>query len=134
MRKIQKYTLWQWLFTLLLVINTASVLDVSAQSASSIPENVKNMKFDTKAGLPGSITEGTQPDFAGKVIAIMLQLVATVAIVVMIYGGVRMMMAQGSDTGIKKGQGAFLQAIIGTLIVLVAYILVSFIQTLVTTA
>jgi hypothetical protein len=116
---------------LLLCLNTAVLVYADANE-------ITNMKFDTCKTLPrsaGCPTPTSTPSdltgFAGKAIGIMLQLVAVLGIAVAIYGGFRMIISQGNDTGIKKGTSAFTQAIIGIVIVLLAYVMISFIQGLI---
>jgi len=116
---------------LLLCFNTAVLVYADANE-------ITNMKFDTCKTLPKtagcSTPASTPPDltsFAGKTIGIMLQLVAVLGIAVAVYGGFRMIISQGNDTGIKKGTKAFMDAIIGIVIVLLAYVIISFIQGLI---
>jgi hypothetical protein len=117
---------------LLLCFNTAVLVYADANE-------ITNMKFDTCKTLPGSAgcsttgtgQPGTLSTFAGKAIGIMLQLVAVLGIAVAVYGGFRMIISQGNDTKIQKGTRAFTEAIIGIVIVLLAYVMISFIQGLI---
>ena len=117
------------------------VCDLDCGPDPAPPSNsdaITNMKFDTCKNLPGTAgcptptsTPSDITNFAGKAIGIMLQLVASIGIAVAVYGGFRMITSQGNDTGIKKGTSAFTQAIIGIVIVLLAYVMISFIQGLI---
>lgn len=109
-----------------------------------LSEQLKNQKFDTCGGLPGSVgcapsgspsgNNKTLLDFAATIIATMLKLLASVGVAVAIFGGIRMMTSTGNDQGIKKGQAAFVNAIIGIVIVLTSYIVISFVQGLITSS
>lgn len=94
--------------------------------------NVRDMTFNTHDYLPNSAGDTNLSDFAGRVISIMLKLLASVGIAVMVFGGFKMITSQGNDTGLKKGQSAFMQAFVGIMIVLFAYIIISFVEGVIT--
>ena len=62
-------------------------------------------------------------DFLSKVIG-------TVAIILVIIGGALMLVSEGDDNKIQKGKTILTQAIIGLIIALSSYILVTFVQSL----
>lgn len=100
----------------------------------------KDMKFDTVSAFPGSFGakpgqkagEGATLDqVAGRAISLMLQLMATVGIAVCIFGAYRMVTSMGNSGTLKKGQDAFLNAAIGTIVILLSYVIVAFIRDLI---
>lgn len=124
--------------------STSSGDTTTSSPGKTLSDTLKNQTFKTCEGLPGSVgcgSNGTSSgkdktllDFAGTVIATMLKLLASVGVAVAIFGGVRMITSTGNDQGIKKGQAAFVNAIIGIVIVLVSYLVISFVQGIITSS
>lgn len=105
-----------------------------------LADKALNMTFDTRNSFPGSFgaKEGQKPgegatldQVAGRVISLMLQLMATVGIAVCIFGAYRMVTSMGNSGTLKKGQDAFLNAAIGTIVILLSYVIVAFIRDLI---
>lgn len=90
-------------------------------------------QFDTGKALPGSNQSENLIDFAGKLMGMLLKLVASIGIVVVIYGGIKMMTSQGNSTGVDKGKKAITEAIVGIILVFISYLIISFIQDLMLT-
>ncbi len=119
--------------TLFLLINLSGVLEVSAENSTT--NSMKSYTFPTtgdKNALPGANEAEDLTKFGGKVISTMLKLVASVGIAILIYNGIRMILSQGNDSKLKNAQGGFMKAIIGVIIVLFAYVMISFIEGLLT--
>jgi len=101
-----------------------------------VAEQATKMQFRTRVAFPGSFGTGegqqqsqtTLDGVFGKVISLMLRLLATLGIVVCIFGSWRMMTAMGNSGNLKKGQEAFMNAIIGIVIVLLSYVIVALVR------
>jgi hypothetical protein len=120
------------------ILSCASL--VSAQTQDLADQVGKDMTFDTRDAFPGSfgakpgqkVGEGATLDqVAGRVISLMLQLMATLGIAVCIFGSYRMVTSMGNSGTLKKGQDAFLNAAIGTIIILLSYVIVAFVRDLI---
>lgn len=64
------------------------------------------------------------------VIRIGLIFAGVVAVIMMMVGGYQMLLSRGDPTGFKKGRSTVTQAIIGLLVVMLAYVIVQFITNL----
>lgn len=135
-----KTTLQSGLLALLLLCGlVASTPHVFAQNATpDLADQALNMKFDTTKAFPGSfgskkgqLEKKTLDDVAGRVISLMLQLLATVGIAICIFGSFRMVTSMGNSGALKKGQDAFLNAAIGTIVIIISYVIVAFVQDLI---
>lgn len=80
----------------------------------------------TKAGLKGATAPGPAA-FVGSLIGYALTFIGVVFFVLMVYGGFLWMQARGNEEHIKKAKGLIEAAIIGMVIVFLAYTLTNFI-------
>jgi len=64
------------------------------------------------------------------IIRFLSQLIGTISMVLIIIGGLLMVASEGDDNRIQKGKTIILQAIIGLILALSSYILVTFVQSL----
>lgn len=64
------------------------------------------------------------------IIKFLSQLIGTISMVLIIIGGMLMLASEGDDNRIQKGKTIILQAIIGLILALTSYILVTFVQSL----
>ena len=136
-----KTTLQSGLIALLLLccLVTSSPLTLAQNAAPKVADQALDMTFNTRTAFPGSFgtkngqqNQGaTLDDVAGRVISLMLQLLATVGIAICIFGSFRMITSLGNSGALKKGQDAFMNAAIGTIIIIISYVIVAFVQDLI---
>lgn len=79
----------------------------------------------TNAGL--NTANVSVPTFVGTVINIILSIIGVVFLILIVYGGVQWMLAQGEESKIGKARGLILHSIIGLMIILAAYAISSFV-------
>lgn len=83
--------------------------------------------LDTTAGQAKLPTTGL-PTMAGKIIGAALSLLGVVFLVLMVYGGILWMTAHGNAEQLKKSRDVIIAAIVGLIVVLMAYAITSFIM------
>lgn len=76
----------------------------------------------------GKVPADTLPTMAGKIIGAALSLLGVVFLVLMVYGGILWMTAHGNAEQLKKSREIIIAAIVGLIVVLLAYALTSFIM------
>lgn len=130
---------------LLTLLLSCGILAFGSMASAENPtpdlgDKAVKMQFNTRDAFPGSFGakpgqkagEGATLDqVAGRVISLMLQLMATVGIAVCIFGAYRMVTSMGNSGTLKKGQDAFLNAAIGTIVILLSYVIVAFVRDLI---
>lgn len=83
--------------------------------------------LDTTAGAAQLTTDKDVPTIIGNVVGAALSLVSVLFFILMIYGGVRWMLARGHEDEARKALDTIIGAIIGILIILGAYAITRFI-------
>lgn len=112
---------------------------VSAQtSQQEINQNLCNgSNFDFSAGASTSCADNggqTINDLIRKVINILSLIVGTVAVIMIIVGGLRYITSGGNDSSVTGAKNTILYAIIGLVIVALAQVIVHFVLSSVTSA
>ncbi|MFA5133378.1 MAG: pilin [Patescibacteria group bacterium] len=97
-------------------------------TAAGLQENVQNnlkgvgdaagFKTTEDAGLPATV---------GKIINILLSILGVLFVVLMIYGGILWMTSFGNDQKITKAKDLIISAVIGLVIIVLAYAISNFI-------
>ncbi len=64
-----------------------------------------------------------------KVVNIMLFIIGAVAVIMLIYGGIRYTISGGNDTEVKAAKNTILYAIVGIVVAFLAYAVVNFVLT-----
>lgn len=82
---------------------------------------------NTTIALPIPIAKATPAAFIGRVIAGLLGVVGSVALVMFIYGGFLWMIAGGNTETVKKARGTIVWAVVGLLVVFGSYALLNFV-------
>lgn len=77
--------------------------------------------------LKNPIGETDPKKLIGKIIATLLGLVGTLALVMFIYGGFTWMLSGGSADKVKKGQDIFVWSTLGIVIIFMSYLIIRFI-------
>jgi len=92
-------------------------------------EEQAKMQFNVADVIPGyKIGEGGIIDVFNNVIRILAILISTVVVFVMVVGGVMMLVAGGNESTFNRGKNAFIAGAVGLVIVLMAYLIVIFVQ------
>jgi hypothetical protein len=102
----------------------------TATAAAPSPNPLDDLKNAAKAG--GLIKGDEAPTLQatiGSIIGAVLAFVGVIFLILIIYGGITWMTAGGSEEKIKKAKGLIVNSIIGLVIILAAYSIVSFIFT-----
>lgn len=68
--------------------------------------------------------------FILTIINFLSKVIGTVAILLIIIGGLLLLASEGDDNKVQKGKGIIVQAIIGLIIALASYMIVTFVQSL----
>lgn len=96
-------------------------------------ENFKNTRrFDlTEAGIKVGYSSTTVEKFSNNLIIVMGSLIGMFAIMGIITGGIILMTAFGNEEKIQSGKSILLYSVLGLIFTIGAYVIVSFIQTLI---
>lgn len=79
------------------------------------------------SGLSASGVSNSVPTIIGDIIGTGLSLVSVLFFILMIYGGIRWMLARGKEEEVKKSLDTIISAIIGIIVVLAAYAITNFV-------
>ena len=90
-------------------------------------------KTAEKAGLKTTDAPGPAT-FAGQLVGAILAFVGVLFFLLVLYGGARWMFARGNAEEVKKAQEIIKTALLGMIIIFLAYILTRFVLTLITSA
>jgi hypothetical protein len=89
---------------------------------------------ETAGGSVGqALIKDTPTQVAGTVIGAVLSLLGVIFFLLIFYGGLRWMLAQGNEQEIEKAKGVLTAACIGLVVVLAAYAITTFIGNQITT-
>jgi hypothetical protein len=80
-----------------------------------------------EAGASAGLGESTLPIILGRIFKIVLSVLGLVALIIVIVAGIQWMTSGGNPEKIKKAKALLSAALIGLLIIILAYVLVSFI-------
>ncbi len=128
-RRHSKVTLWALAFFGLLALPLILPVEVSAANCS-----LNNMSIQTGAecargtGQPSTLFGGEGSIFT-RVTNILLFLVGAIAVIMLIFGGIRYIVSGGDQTQVTAAKNTILYAIIGIVIALLAYAAVQFVVT-----
>lgn len=103
-------------------------LAIAAGALAPFTARADEYGLDTAAKGTGLIPKTTTPQvIAGTVIGAILSLVGVIFFVLIFYGGIRWMMAQGNDQEVEKAKQIIIAATLGLIIVLAAYAITAFV-------
>jgi hypothetical protein len=74
-----------------------------------------------------ALINNTPQEIVGTVIGAILSLLGVIFFLLVIYGGLRWMLAQGNESEVEKAKEILIAAVVGLVIVLAAYAITSFI-------
>ena len=123
----------KWFYSLVALALTATFLlsvgldRANAQTPTEITPNptvpIPNTEWTP---LPNNTSLGT---VLAKILTWLFGLLGAIAVIFFIYGGVTYLTAGGNEEQAKKGKTILIQAIVGILIVLVAFAITTWVQT-----
>lgn len=115
-----KYILFSMILVLSFLITAPAVLAIDANSTG--------LDTTAKIGYGGNLPAITSPTLAiGKVVGAALAFLGVVFFVLMIYGGYLWMFSMGNEQTVTKAKDVVIAAAIGLIIILMAYVITSFI-------
>lgn len=124
-KNLLKYAAGLLLSSAFLVIGLSASLPVSAQTYDAAAFR-ETSGLDKAAGAAGYATGGDATslnDLIGTIIYAFLGLVGVVFLVLVIYGGLTWMTAQGNEEKVKKANGIISGSLIGLIVTLAAYVI-----------
>ena len=90
-----------------------------------------NAKSEVTSGV-SSVNDGNStdlPSFITNIVNILLFLAGAVAVIVIIIGGIRYVMSSGDAGQVQSAKNTILYAVIGLIVVIMAYAIVNFVVT-----
>ena len=85
------------------------------------------LQAPSKEGLDASLTQVTSArEFVVKVVNYLLSFLGLAAVIITIYGGIRIVTSVGESDGVEKGRKAITYALIGIVVIMAAYAIVNF--------
>jgi len=103
-----------------------SILFLNFNSVLALDLKSQMDKFAGKAELK---TNTDLVTIIGKIVRIVLYLLGILFVLLIIYGGIKWMTSAGNEEQIKKAKGLLVNAVIGLVIVVLAYAIASFVVT-----
>jgi cbb3-type cytochrome oxidase subunit 3 len=101
---------------------------VFAADQAPTAESTGNYGLDTSAKGTGLLDKTNTPQsIVGTVVGAVLSLLGVVFFLLIFYGGLRWMLAQGNEAEVEKAKEILIAAVIGLIIVLAAYAITTFI-------
>jgi len=114
---------------IILLIITAVVLMFGVADmthAQSLKDATNQLKNVSKSAY-GTDTVKSLPELVGQYIRIFLGLLGVIFVILMVYGGYTWMTSFGSQDKVKKAKDLIVDAVIGLIIILAAYVLTNFV-------
>lgn len=85
------------------------------------------LQAPSKEGLDPSLTQVTSArEFVFKVVNYLLSFLGLAAVIITIYGGIRIMTSVGESDGVEKGRKAITYALVGIVVIAASYAIVNF--------
>jgi hypothetical protein len=106
------------------------VLVRADETAPPAEQSTGNYGLDNtiKTGsLNTALINNSPQEIAGKIIGVVLSLLGVIFLLLVIYGGLRWMLAQGNESEVEKAKEILIAAVVGLVIVLAAYAITTFI-------
>lgn len=85
--------------------------------------------LDETAGAAGLSVTNDLPSLIGKYLNGVFGILGIIFIILVIYGGFKILLSQGNDTSIKTGRNTILYALIGIIIITLSFALTTFVFT-----
>lgn len=113
--------------------NTSTETTASNPASSTGTGSSGQFNFNNITGLESPIPyygPATSQELTNNVVTAMSKIAGALMIIVLLYGGILYITSAGNEEGIKKAQGAIKFAIIGIIVVLMAYFIIEFVVNL----
>jgi len=115
---------YKTIFTILLILAVFSICLPAYAESGVFSDMMEGMeKFNKQAGLPKSDIN----QMAGGIIKSVLSFLGIFALIIVMYGGFLWMISGSNEERKKSAKGVFVNGIIGLLIILLAYSIISYI-------
>ncbi len=75
----------------------------------------------------------TVPQYVGAIISAILGIIGVIFLILIVYGGIQWMLAEGDENKVGKARGFIFHAIIGLILVFSAYAITNFVVNILTT-
>lgn len=124
--------LFSWVLMLMLGVG-APIMAYAADTEVNNDPICDSLDDELKAAA-GCDTKGTVPDMLSIIINIVIALIATLAVVMIIYGGFVMMTSLGDAAKVAKGRRIVLYSVIGLVVAGLAYFIVHVVVNFLTNA
>jgi cbb3-type cytochrome oxidase subunit 3 len=105
----------------------AFISPVSAQSNPGSDSNYGLTETKTVGNVASAMIDQTPQEIAGTVVGAILSLLGVIFFLLIFYGGIRWMLAQGNEAEVEKAKQVIVAAVIGLVVVLSAYAITYFI-------
>jgi hypothetical protein len=112
------------LFTLLAA--PSALADVSSGANSVQPNGTPSTLFTTTSNVNGTMV--TTKGVVQNISDVLIYIVGAVAVIMLIIGGLRYVISQGDAASVKQAKDTILYGIIGVVVALLAYAIVSFVS------
>ncbi len=112
---------------LLITFLSAPILTLAADGSlqGDIQGGLTNL--GTGAGFKSSLETGGLPAMVGRIINIFLSILGVLFVILMVYGGYNWMTSYGDSKKVDKGKEVIIDAVIGLVIILLAYAIANFV-------
>jgi amino acid transporter len=115
---IIKSLLFSFIFSLVFVSGVNKLEAASTPESTFVVDSEEQMgAFKDSSGFSST----SAPEMTGSIITMVLSLLAIVFIILMIYSGFQWMTAGGNEEQVKKAQSRIKNAVIGLIIIVLAY-------------
>jgi cbb3-type cytochrome oxidase subunit 3 len=98
-----------------------------AQTSDPVAGNYGLTETRNQGSLKSALTNSAPQSIAGTIVGAVLSLLGVIFFLLIIYGGIRWMLAQGNETEVEAAKQIIIAAVIGLVIVLAAYAITTFI-------
>jgi hypothetical protein len=104
-------------------LNTKELIPLRLELNSRDSANLKGM-----ITIQGQGVFGNAASFLGSIIDYLIKFVGVVAFILLVVGGVRLVVAAGDDNAVQNAKQMITYAIVGLVVALLAYVIVTFIH------
>jgi len=114
--------------------NTQQDVNTAAGKLNSLQDTTQGQYGLVESTKNTPLIDNTPQQIVGTVIGAILSLLGVVFFLLIVYGGLRWMLAQGNEAEVEKAKEVLVAAVIGLIIVLSAYAITTFIGNQLTAA
>lgn len=111
----------------------SAILPMLASAQSKVDQGLSDGRFQQYFGSAGLSSSASLTDLIFAIIRILLLLSGMIAVVFVIIGGYQYVTSAGNEESAEKGRKTVTNAIIGIIIIVLSYVIISVISNLVST-